>query len=83
MAVTGINNLDLSCFVFTDPSIDGSFTYSAFVHRLYVSQCQLSSDFVLCSIPDMCRSGIVCDDMLKLGTCLQIGESSVSSFIGD
>lgn len=23
------------------PSIDGSFTYSAFVHRLRVSQCQL------------------------------------------
>lgn len=54
MAVTGINNLDLSCFVFTDPSIDGSFTYSAFVHRLYVSQCQLSSDFMFCAASLTC-----------------------------
>ena len=47
MAVTSICNLDFSCFIFMGPSTGVLFTYNALIHRLYLIQCQLSSDLYI------------------------------------
>lgn len=84
MAVTGINNLDLCCVVFT-----GTFHWWFLYLQCICPQAAripvpvIVWSYILYSAIDMCTSGVICVDVFKLGTCLQVGKSNVSSFVGD